>query len=367
MLRIGIITPFSNEFPFMSRDFVEGLKLVFSGNEEVHFVHAEAERGSSNEVSPLFRRLIIRDEVNLMVALLDATSLNSVKELIHQTQTPVILAGMGVRLPSATSSGSAFIFHNSYRMWESCWLSGKLAAQEIGKKIGVFSSFFDSGYPLVYAHISGAKQSGGTPSFFSVTHRDKSEQEILMAQQNIEEITADYYFTSYYGKERAFIFNWFESLGISTDRIVASPGIQPDGEKAFTVTSWHRDVDLPQNKQFVSIMKQRTGHEANEFSMLGYETGWLIRETLRSNYSDFDAIQFIENLKTIRFDGPRGTVTVNPKTQATGSNHYRISRDTETGEKKILPVEYPVEKIEQEIESNQPTNFIGWQNTYLCK
>jgi branched-chain amino acid transport system substrate-binding protein len=367
MLKIGIITPFSNEFPFMARDFAEGLKVAFIRNEEVNFVHVETERGFPGEVSPLFRQLIIKDEVNLIVALLETSSTNSVKELVNQTKTPAILAGMGVRLPLAASFSSPFVFHNSFRMWESCWLSGKLAAEEIGKKIGVFSSFFDSGYPLAYAHLKGAEQSGGVASFFSVTHKDKSEQELLMAQQNLKQVPVNYYFTSYYGKERELIFNWFKSLGISTGRIVASPGIHPKEEQVFTVTSWHHDVDLHRNNEFVSIMKQHTGHEANEFSMLGYETGCLVREAIRSTYSGFDPLQFIEDMKTVRFDGPRGILTMNPKTQATHSDHYRISIDSESGVKKISPVKYPVETIEKEIESNQPTNLIGWQNSYLCK
>jgi ABC-type branched-subunit amino acid transport system substrate-binding protein len=366
MLKIGIITAFSNEFPFMARDFAEGLKFAFNGNEKVSFVHIETERGLPNEVSPLFRKLIINDEVNLIVGMLDSSVVKTVKELITQTCTPLILGGMGVRLPVSTGSSSPFIFYNSYRIWESCWLSGKIAAEQLGKRLGVFSSFFDSGFPLVNAHTSGAAAAGAQAVFFNITHKDKTDDEMLAAQLNLNQTPADYYFMSYYGKERASMFNWLESQGVESRNIVASSGIQPQGEGASTVSSWFKDNDLAQNKAFVSNFKKQTGHETNEFSMLGYENGILIRETLKRNEAGFDSFRFVEELKQTSFTGPRGKVSINPLTQSAYSDHYFCGFDS-LNMKKYTVVSYPAEEIEKEILSDNVANLIGWQNNYLCK
>lgn len=367
MLKIGIITPFSNEFPFLASDFVDGLKLAFYKNKKVEFVHIEAERGVANEVSPLFRRLIVKDRVDLIVAFLDTIIVQTVKELIDQTQTPVILSGMGTRLPTCSSDSSPYIFHNTFRMWESCWLSGKIAATTYGKKLGIFSSFFDCGYPLIYAHTKGAESAGGEPAFFNITHKDKSEEEFLNAKTIAAENSVDYYFASYYGKERAFMIDWFKREGLASNPIIATPAIQPKGDEVDYVTSWHKNIDSSENLEFIKTFKKETGDEATEFSMLGYENGLLISSALQSNELPFNSEQFVESLKEVNITGPRGKMAIIEHTQSTYSDHFQLFTESSNGEQKTSSIPYPLEMIKTEIESNQPSNLFGWQNTYLCK
>lgn len=367
MLKIGIITPFSNEFPFLASDFVDGLKLAFCEIKELEYVHVETERGVANEVSPLFRRLIVKDRVNLIVAVLDTTIVQSVKELINQTQTPVILAGMGTRLPLCGSDSSPYVFYNTFRMWESCWLSGQIATNTFGKRVGIFASFFDSGYPMIYAHTKGAESVGGQTLFYSITHKDKTDQEFLNAKTIASQNLVDYYFASYYGKERAFMLEWFQREGFATNRIISSPAIHPKGDEIAYVTSWHREIDTPENVAFIKTFKEKIGGEANEFSMLGYESGLLICEALKNSESPLNANRFIELIKDINLIGPRGKVEINEHTQSTHSSHFQIFTNESTEGQKILSIPYPIEAIKTEIESNQPSNLFGWQNTYLCK
>jgi len=179
--------------------------------------------------------------------------------------------------------------------------------------------------------------------------------------------SVDYYYASYYSKERSFILDWFKREGLATKPIIASPAIQPKGDEIAYVTSWHRDISIPANVQFINLLKEKTGNEATEFSMLGYESGLIIYAALKLNNKPFNAIQFIESLKGINLVGPRGKVEINEHTQSTYSDHFHIFVDGSTGGQKILSVSYPIEAIKKEIESNQPSNLFGWQNTYLCK
>jgi len=367
MPKIGIITPFSNEFPFMARDFVRGIKLAFVENEDFQFVHAETERGIPNEVSPLLRQLVIKEEVHLVIAFLESTIVNHIKGFVEQTQIPVIISGMGARLPLASADNVPSIFYNSFRLWESCWLSGQQAVTAYGKKSGVFSSFFDGGYPLTYAHMKGAETMGGEPAFFAITHKDKTEEELARARQSMEQFTSDYYFTSYYGKERAAILDWFKQIGVNVEKLVASPGIRPNGETAMTVTSWHHDWDTPQNREFCEMYRNSYSSEPDEFVMLGYENGLWVKHALQNDVTKFNQEKFTERLKTANFIGPRGEVSINAKTHVASSNHLLVHVDVETHQKLFKILDYPHPEIEQEIEANQPANLMGWQNTYLCK
>lgn len=367
MLKIGIITPFSNEFPFMARNFVRGIKLAFGTNEDIQFLHVETERGIPNEVSPLLRQLVINDEVNLLVGFLESSIIPPAKEFLAQTQVPFIVSGMGVRLPLASAENIPNVFYNSFRMWESCWLSGTHAASAFGPGVGVLCSFFDAGYPLTYAHTKGAEAGGASPVFLAVTHKDKNEDELQRALRLIRESSADYYFASYYGKERAFIFNWLNQAGINSNKLVASPGIYPDGEMPLTVTSWHTDLDTTENREFIDMYNKRYASLPDEFAMLGYENGLWISQACPDTAAGLSAKAIAEGLRKARFTGPRGEVSINAQTQSASSNHLLVTADEQTDKKQFKQLNYPAREIEQEIESNQPTNLMGWQNTYLCK
>ena len=338
MLKIGIITPFSNEFPFMARDFVRGIKLAFRNDEGVQFVDVETERGIPNEVSPLLRQLIITHEVNFIIGFLESTIVPPIKELIDRTQTPFIISGMGARLPLPVTEGGPNFFYNTFRMWESCWLMGQKAVQERGSRIGVFSSFFDGGFPLSYAHLRGAETVGGIPQFFALTHKENTEQELMRASQSLEQFPADYHFVTYYGKQRAEILDWFAQQGIGTEKLVTSSGIHPNGERPTFVTSWHHNDDTENNRAFCAAYRNAYGTEPDEFAMLGYENGLWSKEALKPADGVFRSEAFIEALKQARFEGPRGQVWVNEKTQPACADHLLVKTQAETTEKEINPL-----------------------------
>jgi len=367
MLKIGIITPISNEYPFLGRDLKEGLELALHDYNDLTIIQIEAGKGAPKEVLPAFRQLLIKDEVNIIVAFIDILSLQFVSELIEQCQIPVIATGIGARLPLALSHDESYLFYNTFRMWESCWLSGNIACNTIGKKVGTISSFFDSGFPLTYAHSKGTESSGGTAVFFNITNKDIPEQEFAAAHQNIESIEADYYFISSFGKERSALLKWIAGTNIPQERIVASPAIQPiKKESVFTVSSWFKELDIPENKTFVNAIKQATKHDANEFSMLGYETGLWIAQACETRDDDFDSEKCMQKLRDAVFSGPRGTVRVSMN-QATYSDHFQTINSPNDIVSRFKPVHYPLSTLEAETEINQVPNVIGWQNTYLCK
>jgi hypothetical protein len=368
MVKIGVITPFSNEYPFMASDFVDGLKLVFEKNNKVELIHVETDRGIPKEVSPLFRQLIVNKRVDLLVAFLDPTTIASVNELVKQTETPVVFCNMGVRLPLPVAETSPFVFHNTMRMWESCWLAGKTAARLLGQNYGVLASFFDSGFPLVYAQSKGAEEAGGKPAFFAITHKDNLEQELAQASNLSGQFSTDYYFVSYYGKERSAILRWMEDQGYNSDKVWGTPAIQSDSEKISTVTSWHSNLDLPSNVEFVSSFRAlKNGQDANGFNMLGYETGLMVSEAMNGAEERFDKSSFLQNLKTLKFMGPRGETVMNPRTQSTQSNHFLLQSGFLNEKEALTGLQYPQEQIEAEVMANLPVNYVGWQNTYLCK
>jgi len=365
MPKIGLISPIAKEYPFLGRDLKEGLSIALKNNAQTSIIYLECGRGIPKEVVPAFRKAIIDEEVDLIVAFVDNSSLQEVMELIEQSQTPVIATGMGARLPLISNEPESYLFYNTFRLWESCWLSGHIASKMIGTKIGSISSFFNSGFPLVYAHTKGAESAGGTPVFFNITHKGTLDEELAATRKNIEEVKADYYFLSYYGKERTTMLDWTTKAGIDKKRIVATPGILTKNESVFTVSSWHKDLDTTENKVFIDIFKQHSKHDVNEFSMLGYENGLLIKHCC--NEKKFNADEFTSKLKDVGFAGPRGEIHVQKENQATYSNHYIRNINNDDGSATFSVIEYPLAAIENETRTNQEANRIGWQNTYLCK
>jgi hypothetical protein len=357
-VKLGLITPLSSDFPFLGKEFKNGVNLILP--EDIHLHEVNVEKGEPNEVLPAFRKLIVDKEVDIVIGFLDSNITNTVKGLITATQTPCILSGMGTRLPLPKIASSPFIFHNTYQIWESCWLAGKYFSQKFGDKYAALTSFFDCGYPQTYACVQGASGGKTQPQFISITHKDELDKEWEVTSKNFGEMEPEFTFISYYGKEREEILGKLSEIDFPEERIISSPGIANGYGNITRITSWHPELKNKENIEFKELYKQKYSKSPSEFSLLGYETISLILNSIEI-INSLDPDKFKEQLLGTTLQGPRGTISFIQETQSSYCGHYSILNN------EFVKMSYPKEEILLEINRNTITNQIGWQNTYLCK
>src|SRR2546426_10380737 len=74
-------------------------------------------------------------------------------------RTFLILADAGANIVRETEQ-SPYVFHNTLGYWQSSLALGEWAVRNIGKKVFVASSFYESGYDALYAFRLGAEIAG---------------------------------------------------------------------------------------------------------------------------------------------------------------------------------------------------------------
>jgi hypothetical protein len=368
MLRIGIITPSANEFPFLGKDFINSITLSLAGSgDNIRLFTRETERGIPVETVPLVRQLIVGDEVDVVIGFTDTKLASEISDLLDNTGVPCLLTDMGPRLPLAETETPANLFYNTFRIWESCLLTGMVASAKHGTHPGVLASFFDSGYPLVYAHHLGTSLlQPGEERFVAVTHKDPSGETFEDVTQMLQETQPDYIFGSYYGKQRNDFWQWLQRIGYPAARIFASPGIGPRSGRETYVTSWCPEVDSVENSSFIDLYREHNKRPVSEFAMLGYETGLIIGHCF-GNEAVPDRELFGKRLETIGLSGPRGEIRFDSRTRSTYTDPYLVEFIEGEEAPRVTRLDYPLEKVRQEIANGQFINQIGWKNTYLCK
>ncbi len=360
-MKLGIVTPFSNDFPFLAREFKRGLMLTFSKVDHVLTAFIDVDKGEPKDILPAFRRLIIDEEVDLIIAFLDSIVAKSINELVTATQTPCILSGMGARLPLSGKDSSPFIFHNTLQVWESCWLSGALFSERLGRHYSVMTSFFTSGFPLTYAHVTGAATKGsGEPQGILITHKESIDQEWPHVMDLLREREVDYVFLAYYGKERREVLQKLSEAAFPVEKIITSPGVFDGTDNIRSIASWYLTLDNEANSQFIERYVLETGKPPSVFSMLGYETALLVSSCFARD-GGFRSDQFCRQLLDVSIQGPRGEVAFITENQYTSCSHYLH----ESGQ--LIALAYPIDSIRTEIEKNAVANHVGWHNTYLCR
>ncbi len=76
------------------------------------------------------------------------------------------------------------------------------------------------------------------------------------------------------------------------------------------------------NKQYVADYQKATGHRANFISVGGYDGMHLIYEALKKTNGNTDAATVIEAMKGMKWESPRGPISIDPRTRDIVQNVY---------------------------------------------
>ncbi len=130
---------------------------------------------------------------------------------------------------------------------------------------------------------------------------------------------------------------------------------------------WHTTAPGENNKQFIIHYQQQLKKEPTIFSLLGWETGIVIKEIVDSMNTDYRNGELIAgHLQSAVLKSPRGTLKLDPRTQ------YFLSpaiKCTIPAGKNAIEFEYDinVENEWEEFSEKQTEGLVsGWTNTYLC-
>lgn len=372
-LRIGVLLPPSRFYPKLGQNLLAGMRLFFVQNrlpvkffvEEIGFGWSEALRKST--------KLLNNDHVHLVVGAVNPDVVPHLRDLYEDRQRVFIASNAGENVvPSAASH--PLIFHHSLGYWQANQALGAWAAENLGQKAFIVSSLYDSGYDALATFRNGFEQAGGQVSQVYISHTNAKTDRIETTFDEIRKSGADFVYALYCGKPAVEFVQAYAASGLAGKIPLAGSGflvedyvLTSQARSAlgiWSALSWAGRLDNPENQVFLVAYQIQNGRPADIFAVLGFDTARLIAEGVETAGGDLDQTdRLVAALEMVRFNGPRGLVTVDPGAHIVSTPLYlrQVAQEVSLVFNQViseLPPPLAAEKTLAAIKS-------GWLNAYL--
>jgi len=375
-LRVGVVVPESSLYPLMGENLVAGMKLSFAeaGWRETQLVVEKADNGSAITQA---QKLLTQGKIDVLAGMINPLVVNHLRKELEQSGTLYINmeGGANSYIPR---DESPFVFHSSLGYWQANWALGAWAATAMGKRAFVLTSLYESGYDAHYSFPQGLEQGGGKVIGREVV-LSPSDKELTSLMAAIVAARPDFVFASFCGREAVNFIRAYGAAGFSgripliasgftvDDMLLPAMGISALGVKSCL--SWSPSITTQENAAFLKGYVRQNRREADQFALLGYDTGNLITAAVKAAKGTVlrnDKLK--QALETVDIASPRGNMQIDPRTGNTTTPLYLREVRYEGGQlRNTVIAELPgLAAVEERADQNVMTAQSGWINTYLC-
>ncbi|MBI1804851.1 MAG: ABC transporter substrate-binding protein [Ignavibacteriae bacterium] len=326
---IGLLLPSSRLNPRFGDNVAAGLRLCFdqldaetgSGKAKV-FVE---EFGTSSSLAVKNARALIAERnVDVLIGVMTPGVAVQLHDVLESSRTFLILADAGANVVRNVEH-SPYVFHNSLNYWRSSWAMGEWVVRNIGRKVFVASSFYESGYDALYAFRLGVNSAGGTIVQTHISHVPPNATDLPKLMDSIRDLRPDVVFASYSGQEASEFVGAYVERGLDQQVPLAGSAFMSDdvvlnkvGSSALGVRSclsWSPSLPTAENISFMKAFEEMTGRTADAFAVLGYDAARLVIEAVKNTGGDLkQSVKMREALRQAKFTSPRGIVRMNAET-----------------------------------------------------
>lgn len=381
-MNIGILYPRSTAHPSMTLDFLDGLKTflqIQNVPEPVNFFSESVGfGGAEKEVYEKAEKLLVIDNVDVLVAYIDERVLQILKPLLFSTGKLMVVVNPGANYPLNWLPQSNIIYLSLQHAFL-CWLSGKKAAGTTEKNGLLATSFYDCGYLHTASIVHRFVKGGGKIAFNYInrqTNRDfhiRELTEFLSTNSDIHNLLCVYDSipaSMFYAQLNSFAGAEDLSLFVSPMMLEEKALENLDGGFHFSVDGylpWMYELGHDANKYFVLRFETTTNRRPTIFSLLGWECGQVLEKTLGIAPNDFSYGETaVKKILEAKIESPRGSMRLDAKSHYFLSPMIECSIKKNEGKKETIPIDFPEAEWENFIQQQTTGPTSGWTNTYLC-
>lgn len=379
-IKIGVLLPNSVEHPQYPGAFLNGLRLGIDQQNaikknKIELVTESVNFGTPFIVKEKIQKLMTENNVDLITGVINSEVATHVGSLFKNAQMPAIIANAGESYLVNDLKQNPFVFFNSLNLFQAAFESGKYAVKNFGKNIAVVSSFYDSGYDSLFTFRLGVEAAGGTvtETYISSQNDKKGDVDII---EKLETAKPDGIYVFMHGRESDdFIRNiHFRKLdipvittGFSTEenRLV---NLGDAAVNVISIASWSKNISSKENKSFAESYRKSYNKTPDLFSVLGYETGQIIYDSLARCSGNFKGTAIAEAMKSCKVQSPRGEVAINAESGLVQNklfvNKTKMSLFS-IPENELLETIIPVSEFDESFAVLDNEYRTGWLNPYL--
>ena len=377
-MTIGILLPLSNAHPGISKDFLDGFNSLLAQKQLSGTVTFKKESvgfgGMEREVYAKAEKLLVSEDVDIMVAYIDEKVTGMLYSLVQATGKLVLVVNPGANHPLNWIAQPTVIHLNLQHAFL-CWMTGALAAKTEQKGGAYASCFYDCGYVHSADMVKNFSKSGGIILHNYINNQAYDDNfEINQLTdfltfspdcQNLlcvyDELPATLFYERLNNHKTDHPLNLFVSPMMMTEKALAK---RKEGFN-FSIDGylpWQTNMDTASNQNFIKTCTR----PATIFSLLGWESAMVVTELLNRFTKDLpEGEALVAHLNKTPLNSPRGEMKLDFET---GYYTAPVGRFTMEAGSTFPVIEWKAElkKEWRSFTAIQTEGAVtGWTNTYL--
>jgi len=351
-LKIGMVLPLSGPFASYGEQILNGARLYLGqhgeafGDRKVQLV-VKDDTGVAPAVSRrAAQELISRDKVDILAGFGLTPSAFSVGPLSAQAKVPMVVLNAAT---SSVTEKSPYIVRTSMALPQITAPIATWALKNGIKKVYTVVADYGPGHDAEKQFIETFTEAGG--EIVGQVRTPVSNPDFAPFLQRVKDSKPDAVFLFVPAGEQGVAFlKGYKERGlkeagiklISTGDLTDEDVLDAMGDPALGVmTSFHYSEahDSALNKQYTqAYYKAYPGKRPNFMSVAGYDGMHLIDEVLKKTGGDAGGDKFIAAAKGLKWESPRGPVSIDPETRDIVQNIY--IREVKKVDGKLQNVEF---------------------------
>jgi branched-chain amino acid transport system substrate-binding protein len=329
-VKIGLVLPMSGPFAAYGKQIEHGVKLYLAekgdtfGGRKVELIIKDDSPGTAGDVSKrLAQELVIKDKVDILAGFGLTPSAFAVAPVATEAKKPMVVMNAAT---SSVTTKSPYIVRTSMTLPQNSAPIASWAAKNGIKKVFILIADYGPGYDAGGQFRKTFTAAGG--QIVDEVRAPVSNPDYGPFLQRIKDAKPDAVFLFLPpGAGTVAFMKGFAERGLSQAgiKLIATGDLTDEdildalGDSALgLITSFHYSEAhmSPENKAYTeAYYKAYPKDRPNFMSVGGYDGMHLIAEVLKKTNGNTDAGKFVEAAKGLKWDSPRGPITIDPATR----------------------------------------------------
>lgn len=335
-VKIGVLLPYSDIYAVLGESITEAMKMYFeevgneAGGREIEIITEDTEIAPDVALQKA-TKLVEQDEVDFVAGIVSSGVLMGLRDYFHDNQKLLICANAGANAISRAAK-TPYIWRTSFSNWQPNWPLGTWAYDNVATKAYISAPDYGAGHNMADAFANSFQAAGGEilgTQFTPFPNMGDPAPFITEIQSNDPPMV----FCFYSGGAAVTFVQAYGEFGLSGSIPLVAAGftveedvLPAQGNAALGARSglhWALRLDNPENANFTSAYRDRTGLDANVFAVQGYDTGRVIVEMLNATDGATDNVDdLIDALGSVSFASPRGEFKLDANSQNPSQHIY---------------------------------------------
>ena len=334
-VKVGIIGPFSGPFAHYGTLFKTAAEAYVASQggklagKDIEFIYRDTGGPNPALTKTLVQELIVKDKVDYLGGFVFTPNAIAVAPLIQQSQTPTVVFNAAT---SAITEKSDYFLRTSYTLWQVTVPAAQWAAKQDMKKVVTAVTDYGPGIDAEAAFKSEFSKQGGT--VVESIRMPIATTDFGPFVQRIKASGAQAVYTFLPGgpPNLGFVKAYNEN-GLAKDGVQFLGSAETDefdlqkfGNAALGLTTafhYSGAHDSPENKRFVAALKKQDSNAVANYASVGAWDGmYVIQKMIEATGGKKDGPKALAAARTLKWESPRGPVSIDPKTRHITQNVY---------------------------------------------